>query len=139
MSKDNNKAAMSRFVNFINTADEKLAEEIISPDAQFYVPGRPEPMKGPVGYLNIIAMMRSGFPDIQWKLEELIAENDNVAARFTMHGTHQGPFLGVPPTGKQIQVGAINIYHFSNGQIVEEHGQPDLIGLLGQIGGLPPQ
>jgi steroid delta-isomerase-like uncharacterized protein len=139
MSKDSNKAAMNLFLDFINTADEKLAEEIISQDAQFYVPGRPVPMKGPEGYLNIIAMMRSGFPDIQWKLEELIAEDDNVAARFTMHGTHQGTFFGVQPTGKQIRVGAINIYHFSNGQIVEEYGQPDLIGLLGQIGGLPPQ
>lgn len=139
MSKDNNKAAMSRFVDFINTADEKLADEIISPDAKFYVPGQQEPMKGPKGYLAIIAMMRGGFPDIQWEVEELIAEDDRVAARFTMRGNHQGTFYGVMPTGKPIQVMAINIYHFLNGQIVEEYGQPDLIGLLAQIGGLPPQ
>jgi steroid delta-isomerase-like uncharacterized protein len=82
-------------------------------------------------------MMRSGFPDIQWTLEELIAEGDKVAARFTMRGTHQGTFFGVPPTGKKITVQALNIYRFADGQIVEERGQPDLLELLKQIGAIP--
>ena len=130
---------MSRFVKFINTADGQLAKELISPEAVFYVPGRTEPMQGPEGYLTIIAMMRSGFPDVQWALDELIIDGDKVAARFTMIGTHQGAFFGTPPTGKPIRVKAINIYHFLNGQIVEEYGQPDLLSLMQQIGTLPPQ
>ena len=60
------------------------------------------------GYLAIIGMMRGGFPDIQWTLEETIAEGDKVAARFTMPGTHQGTFFGLPPTGKKIVVQAMN-------------------------------
>ena len=128
---------MRRFVEFINTSSEKLAKELISPDAVFYVPGRPEPMRGPVGYLAIIGMMRSGFPDIQWTLEEMIAEDDKVAARFTMRGTHQGSFFGVPPTGKTIAVQVMNFYRLSGGQFVEERGQPDLLGLLMQIGAIP--
>jgi steroid delta-isomerase-like uncharacterized protein len=128
---------MRRFVEFINTADEKLAEELISPDAIFYVPGRPEPMKGPEGYLEIIQMMRSGFPDIQWTLDDMIAENDKVAARFTMRGTHQGSFFHVPPTGNTIEVAATNFYRLSAGQFVEEYGQPDLLALLQQIGAVP--
>lgn len=56
---------------------------LISPNARFYVPGRLEPLQGPAGYLTIIGMMRGGFPDIQWTLEEMIAEGDKVAARFT--------------------------------------------------------
>jgi steroid delta-isomerase-like uncharacterized protein len=82
-------------------------------------------------------MMRAGFPDIQWTLEELIVEGDRVAARFTMRGTHLGSFLGVPPSGKTIEVKAVNFYRFADGQIVEEHGQPDLLGLLQQIGAVP--
>jgi len=132
-----NKLTMNRFTEFINTVSEKLAADLISPDAVFHVPGRPEPMRGPAGYLAIIGMMRGGFPDIQWTLEEMIAEGDRVAARFTMRGTHQGPFVGVPPTGKKIEVKAMNFYRFSDGQIVEEHGQPDLLGLLQQIGAIP--
>jgi steroid delta-isomerase-like uncharacterized protein len=132
-----NKVVMSRFVEFINTGSEKLAEELISPDAVFHVPGRPDPLRGPAGYLAVIGMMRGGFPDIQWTLEEMIAEEDKVAARFTMRGTHQGIFFGVPPTGKTIAVQAMNFYRLSGGQFIEERGQPDLLGLLQQIGAAP--
>ena len=137
MTAEINKQIMHRFVEFINTADEKLAAELISPDAIFYVPGRPEPMKGPEGYLAIIRMMRSGFPDIQWTLDDMVAEDDKVAARFTMRGTHQGKFFGVPPTGDKIEVRAMNFYRLSEGQFVEEFGQPDLLDLLQQIGAVP--
>ena len=137
MTIEANKAVMQHFAEFINTASEKLASELISPNAVFHIPGRSEPMRGPAGYLAIMGMMRGGFPDIQWTLEEIIAEGDKVAARFTMRGTHQGPFFGVPPSGKKIQVQAMNFYRFSNGQIVEEHGQPDLLGLMQQIGAIP--
>jgi predicted ester cyclase len=100
MVTENNKQVMGRFVEFINTVNEQLATELISQDAIFYVPGQPEPMRGPAGYLAIVNMIRSGFPDIQWSLEEMVAEGDKVAARFIMRGTHQGAFFGVPPTGK---------------------------------------
>jgi steroid delta-isomerase-like uncharacterized protein len=137
MQADINKKLMSRFVELINTASEQLASALIHPTATFHVPGQPEPMVGPQGYLAIIGMMRGGFPDIQWTLEELVAEADKVAARFTMRGTHKGPFLGVPPTGKPIAVAAMNLYKFAAGRIVEEFGQPDLLGLLQQIGAVP--
>ncbi len=74
MTADANKHVMLRFTEFINSASEKLAHELIAPDAIFHVPGRPEPMRGPTGYLAIIGMMRGGFPDVQWTLEEMIAE-----------------------------------------------------------------
>ena len=137
MSKETNKLAMQRFTQFINTADPTLAEELISPEAIFHVPGQVEPMRGPAGYLAVIAMMRGGFPDIQWTIEELIAEEEKVAARFTMRGTQLGVFFGVPPTGKKIQVQAMNFYRFAGGRIVEERGQPDLLGLMQQIGAAP--
>jgi SnoaL-like polyketide cyclase len=60
-----NKRIMHRFTEFINTASEKLAAELISPKAVFQVPGRLEPLQGPAGYLEIIGMMRGGFPDIR--------------------------------------------------------------------------
>jgi steroid delta-isomerase-like uncharacterized protein len=137
MTPEASKQVMIRFTDFINTASETLATELISPDAIFHVPGRSEPMRGPAGYLAIIQMMRGGFPDIQWTLEEMVAEGDKVAARFTMRGTHLGTFFGAPSTGKTIAVQALNIYRLSHGQIIEETGQPDLLGLLQQIGAVP--
>ena len=130
-------AVMKRFVEFINTADEHLAREVIAPDAAFDAPTHGEPLRGPDGYLELLALLRNGFPDIQWTLEDMVAERDKVAARFIMRGTHQGTFFGVPPTGKKITVQAMNIYRLSNGKFVEEHGQPDMLGLLQQIGAVP--
>ena len=137
MTLEASKQVMIRFTEFINTASETLAAELISPDAIFHVPGRPEPMRGPAGYLAIIEMMRGGFPDIPWTLEEMVAEGDKVAARFTMRGTHLGTFFGAASTGKKIAVRALNIYRLARGQIIEETGQPDLLGLLQQIGAVP--
>ena len=137
MTPQDSKRFMQRFVEFINTASEGLAEELIAPDAVFHVPGRAEPMRGPAGYLAIIGMMRGGFPDIQWTLEQLITEGDMLAARFTMRGTHKGDFFGVPPSGRPIQVQAMNFYRIAGGTIVEERGQPDLLGLMMQIGAVP--
>ena len=137
MTAQTNKAVMHRFLEFINTASEKLAQELISPDAVFHVPGRPEPMRGPAGYLAIIGMMRGVSLIFNLTLEEMVAEGDKVAARFTMRGTHKRTFFGVPPTGKKIEVKAINFYRLRDGQFVEETGVPDLLGLLQQIGGVP--
>jgi steroid delta-isomerase-like uncharacterized protein len=137
MSIETNALKMRLFTKFINTGNKQLAEELIASDAIFWVPGRPDPMRGLEGYMNILGMMRSGFSDIQWTLEETIAEGDKVAARFTMRGTHDGAFFGAPATGKKIEVRAMNFYRFSGGMIAEEYGQPDLLGLLQQIGALP--
>ena len=126
-----------QFLQFINTADENLAQQLISPVTKFYVPGQSEPLQGPKGYLMIIAMMRGGFPDIQWTIEDMITENNKVAVRFTMRGTHKGVFFGVPATEKSIVVQAMNFYRLADNQIIEEFGQPDMLGLLTQIGAVP--
>ena len=137
MSGSNNVEFIKEFVEFINSASEKLAHKLVSPEAIFHVPGRPEPMVGPAGYLAIVGTMRASIPDIQWTVEELISEGDKVAARFTMRGTHRGQFMSVLPTEKTITVQALNIYHLKNGQIIKEYGAPDMLGLLAQIGALP--
>jgi len=128
---------MRRFVQFINTAEEKLGEELIAPDAEFYVPFQSEPLVGPAGWLKAVEVMRGGFPDVQWTLEELVVEGEKVAARYTMRGTHEGTFFGVPATGKQIAIQTMNFYAMANGKIVGERGQPDLLGLMQQIGAVP--
>jgi steroid delta-isomerase-like uncharacterized protein len=128
---------MARFVEFINSADPALAEELVAVDAPFHVPFQPEPLVGPAGYLTIVGMMRSGFSDVQWTLEDMAAENGTIAARFTMRGTHDGAFMGVPPSGRQIRVSAMNFYRIADGKIVEEFGQPDMFGLMLQIGAIP--
>jgi steroid delta-isomerase-like uncharacterized protein len=137
MPMESPEAVMKRFVQFINTADEQLAGEVIASDAVFHAPTHAEPLRGPEGYLELLAILRAGFPDIQWTLEETITEGDRVAARFTMRGTHRGDFFGIPPTGNEISVQALNFYHLADGQIIGEKGQPDLLGIMQQIGAVP--
>lgn len=131
----NNKKVMECFVAFINSADPILGQEVISPEAVFFAPISPEPLRGLEGYMMVLGMMRSGFPDVQWQVDELIAEENTVAVRFTLTGTHNGDFMGIPPTGKPVKITCINFYHFKDGKIVQEEGLPDLFNLINQIQG----
>lgn len=128
-----NKQVMQRFVEFINTADIEIGKEIISEDAIFYAPISPEPLHGLEGYMMILNMMRSGLPNVQWSVDEMIAEDKAVAVRFTLSATHTAHFMGIPPTGKAVRITCINFYHFADGKIIQEEGLPDLFNLLQQI------
>lgn len=137
MTTQDNKLAIRRLTELLNTPDEKLARELIAPSAVFFLPGKPEQLRGPIGYLTIVLTLRGGFPDMHWTLEELVAEDDRVAARFTMRGTHTGTFYGVSPTGRKMQMEQVGFYTLSKGQIIEERGQPDILGIVHQITPVP--
>lgn len=136
---EQNKKTMQKFLQFINTCDRKIAEEIIDDEhVVFRAPTSPEPMRGIDAYMGVIQMMRSGLPDVQWKIEEMIAEDNKVMCRFTLTGTHSQTFFGVPATGKKVAVAAMNIYEFNDeGKIIREEGLPDIFSMLGQLGALP--
>lgn len=138
LQKEENKKVMEQFVRFINTGDRNIGESIISPEVIFYAPTYPEPLRGFDGYIAVLDMMRGAMPDVQWKAEEVIAEDDKVMIRFTMSGTQTVPFMGIPATGKQVKVTAMNIYQLKDGKIVREHGLPDLFTMLQQLGAVPP-
>ena len=138
MSALENKQVLRRFTDeFINTGDASLAAEFVSPAAVFHAPTSPEPLRGPEGYLELLGMLRAAFPDVQWTLEEAVAEGDKVAARFTMRGTHQGPFLGLPPSGRTFTATSMAFYRLDAGKIVEENGMPDMASIMQQIGAPP--
>jgi steroid delta-isomerase-like uncharacterized protein len=135
LTTEENKQVLRRFTDeFINTGAPSLAEEFVSPDAVFHAPTSPEPLRGPAGYLQLLGMLRGAFPDVRWTLEEMVAEGDKVAARFTMRGTHQGAFLGLPPSGRAFAATSMAFYRFENGKIVEENGMPDMASIMQQIG-----
>lgn len=133
----NNKKVMEQFVRFINTGDEALGKSIISDEVTFYAPTSPEPMHGFEAYTGVLDMMRGAMPDVQWKVEEIIAEGDKIMIRFTMSGTQSNPFMNMPATNKKVQVTAMNIYELKDGKIIREHGLPDLFSMLMQLGVLP--
>lgn len=132
---ERNKELMKKFETMINTADTELAEELVASDAPFYTPASPEPLYGGKGYLSVVHWMRSGFSDVQWKLEEMIADEDKVAVRWTLTGTNDGEFLGVKATGKKIKTSVMNFYYFNkDGKITNDIAAEGMIGILRPLG-----
>ena len=86
---------------------------------------------------NLIRGISTSFPDYEITVEELIAEADKVVARLTMRGTHTGVFVGYPPTGKSIEVGAIHIYTLRDGRIVSLAFEFNQLMLYQQLGLTP--
>ncbi|KAF5671973.1 hypothetical protein FCIRC_8546 [Fusarium circinatum] len=126
--------AIHRFVEFINSADATIGNEVIHESAEFHVPFDKKPFKGVSGYLEMLGMMRAAFPDIRWSVEQVITEGDTVVLRSKTRGTQTGPFMGFPPSGKSFEIVGMNLFTFSEGKIIEEQGLPDLFGILVQIG-----
>lgn len=129
------KDIMKEFETMINNADNTLAKKLISPTAKFYTPASKEPLCGGEGYLSVVHWMRKGFSDVQWKIEDIIAEPSKVAVRWTLTGTHDGEFLGVPATGCKIKTSVMNFYYFDdNGKIINDIAAEGMVGILRPLG-----
>ena len=100
----------------------------------------PLPGQGPGldGLKDILRAMRSGFPDLNFSIEEQISEGDKVVSRFEWTGTHRGAFLGVPPTGRRVKVWGIVIDRLKEGRIKDTRIIMDTLGLMTQLGVFPP-
>jgi steroid delta-isomerase-like uncharacterized protein len=126
---------MHRFETMINTNDKAMARELIDDEASFFTPASPTPLRGGEGYLSVVDFMREGFSDVQWKLEDMVAEDDRVAVRWTLTGTHDGTFLGLPATGTKIKTTVMNFYYFNkDGKIVNDVAADGMIGILRPLG-----
>jgi steroid delta-isomerase-like uncharacterized protein len=91
-----------------------------------------------MGLKQLFAMFRTALPDLRCIVEDEISEGDKVAARWTMCGTQKGPFLGNPPTSKPIVVQGFVYARIENGQVIENWTMIDQMGVLQQLGLVPP-
>ena len=134
---ERNREAMRRFEECINANDLELGRQLISGKAAFATPVSPEPLYGAEGYLSVVSMMRESFPDVQWKLEEMVADEGTVAVRWTCSGTFTGPrpFAGVEPNGRAFSTSVMNFYKFDgDGLIVDDIAATGMLGILQGIG-----
>ena len=134
---DQDKELARRFYDeVLSTGDldrvaEFCTEDIVDHEAP---PGMPE---GQEGVKAFIRMFREAFPDLKATVEDILSEGDRVAARVKYTGTHEGEFMGVPPSGKTIEVETIDIVRVVDGRAAEHWGVTDNIGLMQQIGAIP--
>lgn len=137
MSEKENIAILERFVEeVINQGRLEVADEIVQEDFVELDP-LPGQRQGREGLKEVIAMMRAGFPDIHWLCEETIAAGEKVVTRFTWTGTHRGPFLGIPATGKRVTVKGVVIDRVSGGKMADSRILMDSLGMLQQLGVVP--
>jgi len=133
MSTEENKAIVRRFFEEGPSKGNLItAEELLSPDFVLHVPLPVSP--GVKGIKEVITSCREAFEHLNVTIEDMIAEGDNVAARFTAHGIHKGDFVGLPATGKPITMTGIEIFRIKDGKIVELWGEANLLGLMQQLG-----
>jgi steroid delta-isomerase-like uncharacterized protein len=92
---------------------------------------------GPEGTKMLIGVYRAAFPDLHFKVEEQTAEGDTVVTRWSSGGTHKGPLMGIPPTGKSASVTGVTIDRFANGKIVSSWAIFDQMGTMQQLGIIP--
>ena len=139
MSAEQNKALVRQMVEeMFNRGNISVADKFLAPDfveREELPPGIPS---GREGVIQLTAMLRSAFPDFKATIDDIIAEGDKVVIRQTWTGTHKGEFMGIPPTGKSVSIGVIDIIRVAGGKFVEHWGQMDTMGLMQQLGAVPP-
>ncbi len=123
------------FDEVLNGGRLDLLDALIAPG---YVENSPAPSQaaGAAGVKAKIEGLRRAFPDVRFVLEELVGEGPIVAARYHWKGTHEGPFLGIPPTGRRVSVRGMDFYRFADGWLVEHWDNVDEFGMLSQLGDL---
>ena len=137
MSVQENKAMVHRLLDeFLNTGDLAAAEKFFAPDFINHNPARGM-TPDREGIKQFISTLHTGFPDIKMNADDLIAEDDKVIIRATISGTHNGNFVGIPPTGKKVNIMAISILRLAEGKIIERWNVSDEFGLLQQLGAMP--
>jgi len=92
---------------------------------------------GLVGFKALVSQLRTAFPDLKMTFEDTVASGDKVWARLRCRGTHLGPLMGIPPTGRSIDTTALEVCRVENGKLVEHWGVPDRFAAMSQLGLLP--
>ena len=133
MSKDPERAVVDRIIEEgFNQGNLDIVEQHVSPEYRNdQLP--PDIPPGPDGLKAVIGMWRSSFSDVRFASDEQISEPGKVVERWTVRGTHDGEFFGIPPTGREITTTGVTIWYFRAGKIVSTWVSFDALGLMQQL------
>ena len=133
-----NKAVYRRMVEeIVNQGKFEVVQEIFHPDYVDHV-APPGTTPGLAGVEEIFTMFRTGFPDVKFHIDQMVGEGNYVATLVHGEGTQTGQFIQFPPSGKHAVWRSVGFFRVEDGLIREHWGIPDLLGLLIQIGIIPP-
>jgi steroid delta-isomerase-like uncharacterized protein len=132
-----NKQLVHQYFEVSNTHDtERMGQFVSSTNHSFHFLGmQPTDWNG---HKQLFTAFTSAFPDLSSNIVAMVAEGDKVAVRFNVTGTHKGEFQGIPPTGKKVSFSGMDFLTIIDGKVVEEWESIDTMGLMQQIGAIPP-
>jgi steroid delta-isomerase-like uncharacterized protein len=133
MSKEQNAEALGKFAEAVNTGKYELFDQAVAPDSVDHDPA-PGQGPGPKGYRTFFTEMRTAFPDLKADLVALVSDEESIAFAYTLSGTHKGPLMGIPATGKKVSIRGVQLSKFRDGKMVERWGSSDQLGMLQQLG-----
>jgi steroid delta-isomerase-like uncharacterized protein len=135
---EDSKSFVNSFFAGVNAGDFSVIDKLVADDFVEHeaFPGI-EPNKE--GVTQFFTLFQSAFPDFRMETHEIVAEDDLVCIRSTTTGTHEGEFMGVPPTGKRIEVQGFDLVRVRNGQATEHWGLLDAMTMMQQLGAIPAE
>jgi steroid delta-isomerase-like uncharacterized protein len=117
-----------------NQQDETVYTELYSQDYSYFAPANNTEKLTREEEASFTKQVWSAFPDIKWNIEEMIASGNSVMIRWTVTATHEGEYLGLPPTGNKCESGGVWITHIKEGKLVEVREEVDVLGWMEQLG-----
>lgn len=131
---EENKAIASRAWEASSKGDFETLKELGTPEYLWYLPSNSTKPISREEAIEKAKRLHGAFPDISFSIKELIPVGDKVICRYTMSGTQQGEFAGIPATRNKVEISGIMIGRIENGKIVEEREEMDMLGLFMQLG-----
>lgn len=129
----NKRLARAYFDAFL-AADAAWWDRHVDPGFRRHDPGLPFEVVGPAGLRRLADALRPAIPDMTLPIEDVVAEGDRVLVRLRVRGTHGGDLLGVPATGRAIDIAVMDLFRIGDGRLVEHWALLDNLGLLRQVG-----
>ena len=141
MSAEQNKATVRRFYKeAFGKGNLDILDEVTTDDFIAHAPSEPghdAETQDTERLKQEIARNRSAFPDLEFTIEDMVAEGNKIALRWSATGTHEGKLMDLPPTGKQVRLSGMNFLHFRDGKIAEDWVLWDSMGMMQQLGMVP--
>ena len=132
MTIESNKVIVQKYIELWSTGNLSIADEVLAVD--FVDHTHPQQAPGPEREKQEVQAFREGFPDARISVEQMIAEGELVAFRFTLRGTHLGMFAGFPPTGKENVLTGVDFIRIVGGKMVELWSIQDTFSWVQQLG-----
>ena len=129
-----NEALVRSVFDRLSKGDEAVHLEMYAPEYRWYFPSANPKGLSREEEAGFVKLLRAGFPDCHWDVEEMVVHGDRVVARFLFKGTHTGEFQGILPTGNKTEAGGIWMGRVKDGKIVECREEDDLLGWMQQMG-----